>query len=94
MAVSESLVNDFFPRLQITMDKLMTHKGIVMVAISEFWIPVRDSRYLLCISTIIENNAPYKTTLQNTEYCTEQFTEYLTWSALIRVREISKSFSL
>lgn len=34
MADSKSLVNDFFPRLQITTDKLMTHKTIVMVAVS------------------------------------------------------------
>jgi len=29
MADSESLVDDFFPRLQITADKLMTREGIV-----------------------------------------------------------------
>lgn len=42
MADLESLVNDFFPRLQITMDKLMTHKGIVMVAVSHATNPCFD----------------------------------------------------
>jgi hypothetical protein len=41
MADSESLVDDFFPRLQITADKLMTREGIVSPLLLPFLHPAR-----------------------------------------------------
>jgi len=46
MADSESLVDDFFPRLQITADKLMTREGIVSPLFSSL-----HARYLARISS-------------------------------------------